>query len=861
MSAPAHSEPGGLHLTLAETWTALAASPAGLGSAEAAGRLRHYGPNRLGSDEGTHPIAILFRQFRSPMVLILLGAAGLSFALGETTEAIIVTIIVVASSGLGFYQEYRAGNAVAALRKRIGVASTVLRDGEKKSVPAAELVPGDIVLLAAGSLVQADAVLIEASAFQADEAALTGESFPLAKLAVARDAPIGDDNRVHMGTSVRSGEGTALVVETGSHTEFGKIAALVARLEPETSFARGIRRFGLLMTQIMLLMVTLVIVANVLLGRPVLDSLLFAAALAVGLTPELLPAIVTVTLAQGAKRLTGHGVLVRRLVAIENLGAMDVLCTDKTGTLTEGEVHLERALDAGAKASDETLEWAVVNAGLQTAMPNPLDTAILAAGSTIDLGRFRKRGEVPYDFDRRRLSVLVETGDGVTLVCKGSVASVLPVCSAVWVGTSDAPMTPARRAVEESRLAGWSGKGFRVLAVATRKMDGATACVPADETGLTLVGYLLFSDPLKADIHKTVAALEHNGIQLKILTGDNRYVAAHIAEAAGLAHLKLVTGEALHGLSDRSLAQVARRTDVFAEVTPDQKERIITALRRAGRTVGYLGDGINDAPALRAADIGISVDSAVDAAKAAADVVLLQRDLSVLLDGVIAGRTAFGNTIKYIAITISANLGNMISMAVASLFLPFLPLLATQILLNNALSDLPMLAISTDRVDAEVLASPRRWDFSALLRSMLAFGLLSSLFDGITFAVLLGVFHANEALFQTAWFVESLLTELAIVAVMRTHKSFFTSLPSSLLIGTSIAVAAVTLGLSYLPFTALIGFVPLPPMALAAVLAIVLVYVAASEFLKSRIGVLRLHPHRDAGLPAPVRTRPATGPR
>ena len=855
----AHSEPGKPSLTLAETWTALKASPAGLSSAEVASRLRQYGPNRLGSDDGTHPIAILFRQFRSPMVLILLGAAGLSFALGETTEAIIVTIIVVASSGLGFYQEYRAGNAVAALRKRIGVASTVLRDGEKKLVPAAELVPGDIVLLAAGSLVQADAVLVEASAFHADEAALTGESFPVAKLAVPSGAEIGDDHRVHMGTSVRSGEGTALVVETGGRTEFGRIAASVAKLEPETSFARGIRRFGLLMTQIMLVMVTVVIVANVLLGRPVLDSLLFAAALAVGLTPELLPAIVTVTLAQGAKRLTGHGVLVRRLVAIENLGAMDVLCTDKTGTLTEGEVHLDRALDAEGNVSDETLKWAVANAGLQTAMPNPLDTAILAAGSRVDLSQFQKRGEAPYDFERSRLSVLVETAGGVVLVCKGSVASVLSVCDTARVGRADQALTPDRRALEEKRLADWSGKGFRVLAVATRKMDGATACVPADETELTLIGYLLFSDPIKPDIQETVAALRRNGIQLKILTGDNRYVAAYIAEAAGLAHLKLATGNELRGLSDRSLALIARRTDIFAEITPDQKERIIAALRRAGRTVGYLGDGINDAPALRAADIGISVETAVDAAKAAADVVLLERDLSVLLEGIIAGRTAFGNTIKYIAITISANLGNMISMAVASLFLPFLPLLAAQILLNNALSDLPMLAISTDRVDAEVLTSPRRWDFSALLRSMLSFGLLSSLFDGITFAVLLGVFHANEALFQTAWFVESLLTELCIVAVMRTHKSFFTSLPSSLLIGTSIAVAAVTLGLSYLPFTALIGFVPLPPVVLAAVLAIVVIYVAASELLKIRIGVLRPHPARESASLAPVRTRSATG--
>jgi len=824
--------------TLTDALQSLGASIDGLSSLEAAQRLRRFGPNLLKSNGGTHPLAILANQFRSPLVLILLAAAALTFALGEAQNATIIAAIVLGSSGLGFYQEYRASSAVEALRARLAITARALRDGVARDIPASQIVRGDIVILASGSLVPADGVLVEAVDLHVDEAALTGESFPVSKMAADAATPVSDDSHVHMGTSIRSGTGHALVLQIGAKTQFGAIASSVAKLEPETSFAKGVRGFGLLMTQVMLVIIALIFPVNLVLGRPLLDSLLFSAALAVGLTPELLPAIVTVTLARGAQKLAKAGVLVRRLVAIENLGAVDVLCTDKTGTLTEGTVRLDRACDPSGAPSNEALEWAYLNASLQTGLPNPLDDAINRAAAGLNKKAYEKRDEVPYDFDRKRLSVLVSGPKGNLLVCKGAVASILPICSCIRAGAQSRPLTEVRRKVEEKNLKSWSAQGFRVLAVALKSMGESIACDRPDEVDLTLVGYLLFSDPPKPGIAETIAALGKRGVRLKIITGDNRYVAAHLATLVGVASRHVVTGHELARLTDRALMRRAANIDVFAEVTPDQKERIVTALRRSGKVVGYLGDGINDAPALRAADLGISVDTAIEAAKEAADIVLLRRDLNVLLEGMVIGRTAFANTLKYIAITTSANLGNMVSMAIASLFLPFLPLLAAQILLNNSLTDLPMLAVSTDKVDPEVIDRPGKWDFHALIRSMLGFGLVSSFFDGATFILLMVAFQADESLFQTAWFIESLFTELAIVMVMRTLKPFYQSLPSPLLTVTSIAVAVTAFCLPYLPFAAALGFRPLSPQLIAGLVAIVVAYVATSEALKGRIGVL-----------------------
>lgn len=807
---------------------------AGLTGEEAIKRLSEHGPNGVAAGHGHHPLAIAFRQFLSPMVAILLAAAVLSFALGQTEEALIVCAIVIASTGLGYYQEYRAGNALADLERRITINALVMRDDQPQSIPAVSVVPGDVLILKAGSLVAADGVLLDANALHADEAALTGESYPSEKHAATVDVPLTTANRVHMGTSIRSGEARALVTATGAATEYGTLIGLVARTEPETSFARGIRQFGLLMTQVMLVLVTVVLVVNVLLGRPVLESLLFAAALAVGITPELLPAIVTVTLSQGARTLVRKGVLTRRLVAIENLGSMDLLCVDKTGTLTLGALTLVQAVDPMGVESKVTLKWAVLNARLQTAMPNPLDGAILARSDEIgEAIAYTKLGEAVYDFERKRMSVLVEGETGPTLICKGAANSVLGQCNSIMTMAGPSPLTLEVRAEQERRLRDWGTKGLRVLAVATKANDGEP-CTPRAETGMVLAGYLLFADPIKPNIVESVAALRKSGIEMRIISGDSRYVAQHVAESIGLV-ARVVTGPELSSLNERALERRIRGKTVFAEIAPDQKERIVASLRRSGHTVGFVGDGINDAPALRAADIGISVDNAVDAARAAADVILLQRDLMVLLDGVVAGRHAFANTIKYITITVSANLGNMLSMAVASLALPFLPLTASQILLNNLLSDLPMLTVSTDRVDDQMLARPWRWDFRQLLRSMMAFGLLSSLFDGLTFVVLLGVFHTNEATFQSAWFVESLLTELAVVAVMRTMLPLFRQAPSGLLVVASMAVATVAIAVPYTPLAPLIGLVPLPIALLGAIVAIAASYVLATELLKARV--------------------------
>ncbi|MBL8592206.1 MAG: magnesium-translocating P-type ATPase, partial [Devosia sp.] len=739
---------------------------AGLTSREAESRLLRYGRNELRNGATHQPLAVLLEQFRSPFVLILLAAAALSFAIGEVQEGVIIAAIVLASSALGFLQEYRAANTVAALRARLRNTASVLRDGEGREVPASEVVPGDVVLLKAGSMVPADGVALEANSLHVDEAPLTGESFPAAKAAVTAGSEPPPECLLHMGTSVRSGTGRMLVRATGAATQYGTIAGHADRLEPETSFARGVRRFGILMTQTMVVIVLVILPVNLLLGRPIVDSVLFAAALAVGLTPELLPAIVTVTLSRGARQLAAAKVLVRRLVAIENLGAMDVLCTDKTGTLTEGVLSISALVDGGDGAS--VARWARINAQYQAGLDNPLDQALLAGIPPLD-ETINKLGELPYDFERKCLSVAVACRDGTFLVCKGAVPQVLERCSHTLRDGKPVPLDEALRQAEHARLQQWSSRGTRAIAVAIRPLPVAAPIEASDEAGLMLVGYVLFEDRVKASAADVVAGLTMHGVRLKIVSGDNRHVAAYVAEAIGLAVGNVLTGEEIARLNPRALARRLLRTDVFAEVTPDQKERIIEAYRRIGRVVGYLGDGINDAPALRAADLGISVDNAVPAAREAADVVLLERDLHVLLNGIVTGRASFANTLKYVAITTSANLGNMVSMALASMFLPFLPLLAKQILINNFLSDLPLLAVSTDAVDAATLRRPGRWNFGQLMRSMLAFGAVSTVFDILTFALLLWLVGDNPAAFQAGWFIESLLTEVIIIFVMRTR--------------------------------------------------------------------------------------------
>ena len=846
----------------------LETSTSGLLSVDAAARLAQFGPNALTPRSSRSGLAVFARQFRNPLVLILVFAAAVSAFVGEGREAVIIGVIVLASCILSFTQEYGASRAMETLQRRISRKATVLRDSFERSVDVETIVPGDIICLSAGNLIPVDGVILESRDFNVSESVLTGETFPVVK-SVGRSAPEAGiaqrTNAVFTGTSVRSGTAKVLAVATGARTEFASIAEALQRRIPETEFARGIRMFGYLMTEIMLAIVIIVFFANVMLDRPRIESLLFSLALAVGLTPELLPAIISVTLARGARMMAASGVIVRRLDAIENLGSMDLLCTDKTGTLTEGVIHLDGTVDAEGAASKDVLLWARLNATLQTGLKNPLDEAIAGAPpGEEDLSRFSKIDEIPYDFVRKRLSVAVQdSAREQILVTKGAVQNIVEACGFVQGPHGSTALGAAERQAIDEKFRGWSAQGYRVLGLATRRFQNKAGFSRDDETGMEFAGFLLFLDPPKEGVRKTLSALADRGIGVKVISGDNRYVAAHLAEAVGLRSDRIMTGEDLSKLTKNGLLASVRHTDLFVEIDPNQKERIVEALRRNGHVVGYLGDGINDAPALHEADIGISVDTAVDVAREAADIILLKRDLDVLVRGVDDGRKTFANTMKYISITTSANFGNMISMAAASLYLPFLPLLAKQILLNNFLSDIPSLAIAGDRVDADQLRRPRHWDIHFIRRFMVSFGLVSSAFDFATFAFLLLVAHAAEAEFQTAWFVESVLTQLAILFIVRTHVRPWNSRPSRLLAGLALCVGVIAVALPYAPFASWFGFVPLPGLVLAGLLAITALYVLVSEVTKSWLfahgsrGKRRrkaIGPHLDRATTRPGRT-------
>jgi len=816
----------------------LCSTPDALSTVDAHERLAEVGPNTFDARGRVTALSLLLGQLKSPLVLILVFAAAISAVVHEWVDAAVVLVVVLGSAVVSFAQEYRATTAVERLRAQVRVRATVLRDGTPCAIPADEVVPGDVVLLSTGSLVPADGVLLDANDCFVNQAVLTGESFPVEKQPslAAADASLSErTNCVFMGTSIRSGTARALIVQTGSRTVFGQIAGRLNLRPPETEFERGIRHFGELLTQIMLVLVLAVFAINVFLAKPAIDSLLFAIALAVGLSPELLPAIISVTLARGAQDMAAHGVIVRRLSAIENLGSMDVLCTDKTGTLTAGVVQLDGALDVHGQSSASVARDANLNAALQTGLRNPLDDAIVAYSQPHDgdISAYQKLNEIPYDFVRKRLSVVVRDGDGtLRLICKGALEELLVICNAAQDGATDIRLDDRCRSEIHERYARWSGQGYRVLGVATKRVAPQPRYTRDDEEDLTFAGFLLFFDPPKPGIQQTLADLAALGVQLKIITGDNQRVALHLAETIGLQVTGVLTGAELNALRDEALWQRARHTTLFADVDPNQKERIILALRKMGHVVGYMGDGINDAPALYAADVGISVDTAVDVAKEAADFVLLEQNLDVLRAGIAEGRTTFANTLKYIFTTTSANFGNMFSMAGASLFLPFLPLLAKQILLNNFLSDFPGMTIAGDNVDRELVDTPHRWDMRFIRNFMVIFGLVSSTFDFVTFGMLLFLIRATPEQFRTGWFVESLLTELVIALVVRTRRPFYRSRPGRLLWLSTLGVTIVTLALPYLPFAGLLGFTPLPLTVLALLLGITVMYIAAAEVTK-----------------------------
>jgi Mg2+-importing ATPase len=806
-------------------------------AAEAADRLARVGANAIAAPPSRTILTAIAQQLASPLLLLLVAAGALSFATGETVDGALVTTIVVLSVGIGAVREHRAHKDAAALRAHVQARARVVRDGVVVVVPAAEVVPGDVVDLVAGGLVPADARVVVATHLFVNEAVLTGESFAVEKVVdqASEHAPLAERRGcVFLGTQVQSGTGRAVVVDTGDRTAFGAIAHTLTLRPPETEFDRGVRRFGWMLLRAMIVLVVAVLTLNLLLRRPAAETLLFAIALAVGLSPELLPALLSVNLARGATAMAKRGVLVRRLNAIENLGSIDILCTDKTGTLTEGVVRLLGSFDARGHPSVEVLRLAALNAHLQQGLKNPLDDAILQAfGDDATLRTAKKIGEIPWDFVRKRVSVAVASSSGTTLVTKGAVPGVLAACSRVDDG---APLTDADRTLVQARIDALADDGVRVVAVATRALP--TSPAPAalgrdDDAGdLAFVGTLTFTDAPRKDARDAVRALRELGVSVKMITGDVTGVARHVAREVGVPCERVLTGRDLDELRDEALWHAAERTDLFVEVDPNQKERVILALKKTGHVTGFLGDGVNDAPAMHAADTSISVDTAVDVAREAADFVLLRPDLALLCAGVSEGRRIFANTLKYVLTTTSANLGNMVSMAAIGWALPFFPLTAGQILLNNFLSDIPAIGIAEDRVDAELLARPRRWDPRFISRFMVQFGLLSSVFDGLTFLLLLRAFHADEATFHTAWFIESLLTELVIALVVRTEGPFFRSRPGTFLLWSSVVLVVVAYALPWSPFASVFGFVPLPWLLVASIGALTVVYVIAVEFLK-----------------------------
>lgn len=808
---------------------ALGSDAKGLPGAEAARRLaarpRPPGPARPSA------LRAFARQLATPIVLLLLGAAVLSFFLDDPSDAAIIGLIVLASSALGAWQEWRASDAVARLLDRVRVQSVALRDGQPVELPAADVVPGDVVLLAAGATAPGDCRVLEARDCFAVEAALTGETFPVEKApaSLPEDIPLARrSNCLFRGTHVASGTARALVVRVGADTELGRIAGRLRLRSPETDFERGVRRFGTFLGEVTALLVLTIFALNVRFERPVLDAFLFALALAVGLTPQLLPAVIAVNLSHGARRMAAVRVVVKRLAAIESLGSMDVLCCDKTGTLTEGRVAVARTLDAAGDESARTLELAALNAAFQSGFPNPIDHALRGHARLTGWARL---DEVPYDFVRKRLSVVAAREGTSWLVTKGAVPQVLEVCSEAEVGGTGQPLG----AVHERLLAVYaelSRAGLRCLGVAVRALGAATTATRDDERAMRFVGFLALTDPVKPGAPAAIAALRELGVSLRMVTGDNRLVAESVARGLGLTNPHVITGPELRRTSDEALRSLVARVDVFAEIEPNQKERILLAFRKAGHVVGFLGDGINDATALHAADVGLSVEGAVDVAREAADLVLLESDLSVVADGVREGRATFANTLKYVFMATSANFGNMASMALASLLVPFLPLLPKQILLTNLLTDLPEMAIAADRVDRPWVERPHRWDVGFIRRFMLVFGPISSLFDLATFALLWGALGAGPAEFRSGWFVESVVSASLVVLVVRTRGPLLRSRPAPALVAATAAVCAAAIALPSTPLATPLGFAPLPGVFYPVLGAIVAAYVGTAELAK-----------------------------
>ena len=820
----------------------------GLTSAEAARRLRVFGPNEP-VPGGRHSAAIQFLHlFANPLVAILIAAAAIAGSLGQAADAVIIITIVLVGVLIDFWQTSRSHRAIERLRASVAPTATVLRDGAWLEVPMREVVRDDVVRLGAGDLVPADARLIEARDLSVQQAMLTGESLPVDKSVVDADASSDEADpaaggRVFLGTSVVSGTGTAVVTATGRKTAFGDIAARLAERPPDTEFERGIRRFSVLILRTTLVLVLFILLVGVSLKHDALESLLFAVAVGVGLTPEFLPMIAAVTLSHGAIRMARHQVIVKHLPAIQNLGSIDILCSDKTGTLTSGEMRLDAAIDPMGAPSWRPFTLAYINSRFETGIRSPLDVAILAHGA-VDVAGYEKLDEIPFDFERRCLSIVVTPPDGAVkapiLIIKGAPEEVLGRSDRIEVEGAVQPLDQTTRAGCSAVYRKLSAEGFRVLAVAHRSVPLQKAYARDDECELVLAGFIAFADPVLPETTHVLARLHADGVAIKIVTGDNDLVARHVCQQVGLDATRLVTGEELGRLDDAALGHVAERATVFARVSPSQKNRIILALQRRGHIVGFLGDGVNDAPSLHSADVGISVRTAADVAREAADIVLGQSSLRALHRGIIEGRRASGNMMKCLLMETSSNFGNMFSMAVASVVLPFLPMLPMQILLNNFLYDLAQIAIPLDTVDPEYVQRPQRWNVRLVRDFMLFIGPISSVFDFLTFFVLLRYFQATEVLFHTGWFVESLATQTLVLGVIRTMRNPLRSRPSRPLVIAMLAVVATGTILPMTPLAAALGFTIPPLRYLAFVGAATVTYLALVELIKRHVA--RRHP-------------------
>ena len=826
----------------------LESRPDGLSQVEADSRLKQYGLNEIAREKRQSALMRLLSNVKNPLVLLLTALGVLSFLTGDLRATAVIFVMVVLGVVLRFFQEMRADNAAEKLKAMVSNTATLVRDGKEAEVPLKMLVPGDIIRLAAGDMVPADVRVLSAKDLFLNQAALTGESLPVERKAGAMSAdvqnPLELPNICFLGSNVESGSATAVVIHTGDKTYFGSLAASIVGQRQLTSFDKGVNRFTWLMIRFIAVMVPAVFLINGLSKHNWLEAFLFAMAVAVGLTPEMLPMIVTVNLSKGALAMARKKVIVKRLNAIQNFGAMDVLCTDKTGTLTQGKIVLEKHLDAHGDPSEKVLQYGYLNSYHHTGLKNLLDEAILDHEELEERlkakEKYRKIDEIPFDFVRRRMSVVVEDETGLnTLICKGAVEEVLGLCTRVEVKGEVIEVLPEHDAKRRLLADDLNGQGFRVIALAYKQMPGATdepIYAIKDESDLILLGFLAFLDPPKDSATEALKRLHSLSVDVKILTGDNEIITAYICREVGMPVEHLLLGSQIEGMTETALAEAATKTSVFARLAPAHKEHIIRALQSKGHVLGFMGDGINDAPALKAADVGISVDSAVDIAKESSDIILLENSLLILEQGVLEGRRVFGNIVKYIKMAASSNFGNMFSVVGASAFLPFLPMLPIQVLTNNLLYDFSQTTIPTDEVDADWLIKPRKWEIGGILRFILFIGPVSSIFDYLTFFMMLYLFNCwhKPALFHTGWFVESLFTQTLIIHVIRTNKiPFLQSWASWPLILTSIIIVAVGAGLTISPLAGALGFVVLPPRYWLLLTVILVCYVVLTQLMKT----------------------------